>query len=85
MCGRYSALTEEEIIEARSIIREVSLRLVRDEFENYEKFMAEIAPKNLAQVFTNNRNELAFEHAMFGFEKWDGKGVIINARSETVH
>ena len=85
VCGRYSPLTEDEIIEVRSIIREVSLKLARDEFENYEETISEIAPTNHAPVVTSNGEYLALEHAQFGFTKWDGKGVIINARSETIH
>ena len=85
MCGRYTPLTEDEIVEVRSIIRDIAIRLAKDEFESYEVTNIEIAPTNLAPVITSNGKELAFEHACFGFEKWGGKGVIINARAETVH
>jgi len=84
MCGRYSVLTEDEIIEVRSIIREVSLRLARDDFSGYEAGLKEIAPTNRAAIITSDGNELAFEFGRFGFEKWDGRGVIINARAETI-
>jgi len=85
MCGRYTPLTEDEIINVRQIIQEVSLRLARDEFENYKNNRGEIAPTDKTPVVTSNGSELFFEHAQFGFEKWDGKGVIINARAETIH
>ena len=85
MCGRYSVLTEDEIIEVRSIIRELSLRLARDELESYEADRQEIAPTNRAPVITGDGDALAFELGQFGFERWDGKGVIINARAETAH
>jgi len=78
-------LTGKEIIEVRSIIRDISLRLAQDEFESYEETNSEIAPTNSAPVITSNGTDLAFEYAQFGFEKWDGKGVIINARAETAH
>ena len=85
MCGRYSVLTEEEIIAVREIIRNVSLRLARDELDNYEVTQQqEVFPTNHAPIVTSNGDELAFELGQFGFEKWDGKGVIINARSETI-
>ena len=63
MCGRYSVLTEDEIIKVRSIIREVSLRLAKDEFLNYEETLREVLPTNHAPVITSNGEELAFEHA----------------------
>ena len=86
MCGRYTVLTEDEIIEVRSIIKEISLKLARDELDGNEEIrgLPEIAPTNRSPVVTSNGSELSFEHARFGFERWDGKGVIINARSETV-
>ncbi|MDR2569545.1 MAG: SOS response-associated peptidase [Oscillospiraceae bacterium] len=85
MCGRYNALTEDEIIEVRAIIKKISLKLAKDEFKNYNETQKEVAPTNYTPVVTVNGDELAFENGIFGFEKWDGKGVIINARAETVH
>lgn len=84
MCGRYSVLTEDEIIEVRGIIKSVALTLARDEFDHYEAERQETAPTDLAPIITSNGRDLEFVHAQFGFEKWDGKGVIINARSETI-
>ena len=37
MCGRYTALTEDEVIEVREILKELSFRIVRDEFDEYNK------------------------------------------------
>ena len=87
MCGRYSALTEEEIIEIREVIREVSLRIAVDDFESSKILpkREEIAPTDNAPVITGGADStVSFEHLRWGFEKWDGKGVIINARSETI-
>jgi putative SOS response-associated peptidase YedK len=84
MCGRYSTLTEDEIIEVRSIIQSLSLRLTRDDLEDYEARPGEIRPTDKAPVITRGHDGIAFESAKFGFKKWDGKGVIINARSETI-
>ena len=85
MCGRYSVLTEDEIIEARSIIQELSMRLVRDELLNYEAPHAgEVLPTNKSPIVSKSHGGLAFEYAKFGLKKWDGKGCIINARSETI-
>jgi len=122
MCGRYSALTEDEIIEIREILRNLTLGLAVDEFENagdssresihsddqfglpaenttHDAFSVdgaqssglstgvirrEVFPTNYSPVVTCNGDEFAMQNARFGFEKWDGKGVIINARAETV-
>ena len=84
MCGRYTVLTEKEIIEIREILQEISLRIVRDEFGEYAERPGEIRPTDLAPVITSNKDGIFFESAKWGFKKWTGSGVIINARSETV-
>ena len=84
MCGRYGFLTEDEIIEVRSILQDISMRLVRDDLENFEARPGEVLPTNKAPIVAMNKDGLSFENAKFGFKKWDGKGVIINARSETL-
>ena len=84
MCGRYSVLTEDEIIEIRSIIAEISLRMVRDDMENYEARSGEVRPTDNSPIVASQRDGIAFVSARFGFKKWNGKGVIINARSETI-
>ncbi|MCL2604821.1 MAG: SOS response-associated peptidase [Defluviitaleaceae bacterium] len=86
MCGRYSALTEEEIIEIREVIREVSLRIAKDDFENYTAPATEVYPTHDAPVIVGGGADstVSFESLRWGFKKWDGKGVIINARSETL-
>ena len=83
MCGRYSVLTEDEIIEVRQVLKDVSLALARDELENYDNQKKETAPTDMSPVVTSGGGGFAFEYAKFGFLRWDGKGVIINARSET--
>ena len=85
MCGRYSVLTENEIIEIREIIREVSLRIIRDDFEDYSESAAEVFPTNHAPVILSHGNgEVSFESLRWGFKRYDGKNVIINARAETL-
>lgn len=85
MCGRYSVLTENEIIEIREMIREISLRLLKDDFEEYTKETEEVYPTNLAPVIVGHGNgDISFERLMWGFQKYDGKGVIINARCESL-
>ena len=84
MCGRYTVLTEREIIEIREILQEISLRIAKDEFTDYVERPGEIRPTDSAPVITSNRDGIFFESAKWGFKKWSGSGVIINARSETV-
>lgn len=84
MCGRYSVLTEDEIIEIRSILHDISLRLSRDDLENYEASPGEVRPTDKSPIIAMNSDGISFESAKFGFKKWDGKGVIINARSDTL-
>jgi putative SOS response-associated peptidase YedK len=84
MCGRYSVLTEDEIIEIRQIIKEWSVRIVKDDFENYEQPFGEVRPTDSAPVIVCEEDGISFENLRWGFKKWDGKGVIINARSETL-
>lgn len=61
------------------------MRLARDELERYEPQRQEVVPTDRAPVVASNGGELEFELGQFGFEKWDGKGVIINAKAETAH
>lgn len=91
MCGRYTALTEDEIIEIREILKSISLRIVRDDFEDfgektgsYGDGAGEVFPSDIAPVITGSADGVAFENAKRGFRKWDGTGVIINARSESL-
>ena len=74
MCGRYIANSEDEVMEIREILKQISIRFV-----NAEAVMSEIFPTN--QVMLINKTESTL--AKWGIEKWDKKGVIINAKSET--
>jgi len=88
MCGRYTVLTEDEIIEIRGILKDLSLQIVKDEFTQYGEETGEICPTDRApvilQVKEKSDNAISFESVRWGFKKWDGSGVIINARCETI-
>ncbi|MCL2638893.1 MAG: SOS response-associated peptidase [Oscillospiraceae bacterium] len=77
MCGRYIANSEDEIMEIREILKQISIRLV--ETGGQCPPLQEIFPTHEVMLIT-----AAFElvRGKFGLEKWDKKGVIINARSE---
>jgi len=77
-------LTEDEIIEIREILKKLSLSLSKDEFLEYDEKGGEVFPTDTAPVITQNDTGIAFESAKWGFKRFDGKGVIINARSETI-
>jgi len=84
MCGRYTVLTEMEIIEVRGLLRELSIRLARDEFELYDITPGEVRPTNYAPIISQNDDGVYFESAKWGFKPYKGTGVIFNARSETI-
>lgn len=78
MCARYTVFSEEEIIEIRSIIAEVSRK-----FGEGAVNTGEIRPTNTAPILTMDSNKLTPYPVSWGFPKWDGKGVVINARCES--
>ena len=85
MCGRYTANTEDEVIEIRGILNALSMRLSSDISDGMLAAYAglygkEIYPSENAPVVTCD----GILRYKFGFEKWDGSGLIINARSETI-
>lgn len=45
----------------------------------------EIFPSDRALVFMGDGEKTVPSSMIWGFPKWDGKGVIFNARAETVH
>lgn len=78
MCGRY--FIDPEVAEDMvRIINEIQNKL------NTTPRTGEIFPTNTAPVLKwDNENEQCVVDIMkWGFPKWDGKGSIINARSET--
>jgi len=84
MCGRYSVLTEKEIIDIREILQEISLRIVRDDFLQYDEKPGEIRPTNKAPVIVRHDEGVSFESQRFGFKRVNNPGIIINARSDTL-
>lgn len=78
MCARYTVFTEDEITEIRSIIAEVSRK-----FGDGAVATGEIRPTNSAPILTLVGGRLTPVPVSWGFPKWDGKGVLINARSES--
>jgi putative SOS response-associated peptidase YedK len=79
MCARYTVFSEAEILEMRAIIDEIS----RMFGPGAVKTKGVIAPTDMAPVLAMSGGGLSPMPARFGFPRWDGKGVVFNARSET--
>ena len=77
MCGRYVISEEEdEIIE---ILREIDNKYSKDVTAK----TGEIFPTNTVPILCIQDEKSSLKLMKWGFPKWDGKGVIINAKSET--
>lgn len=82
MCGRYTVLTEEENIELREIIAQLNKR--HDGSAQAQAFRpGEIFPTNIAPVLVAGDDGPQAQLMQWGFPRWDGGGVVINARAET--
>lgn len=77
MCGRYN-FTVEQSDEVREILEKLNAK-----FQGKEARTGEVFPTNLAPILTCEDKEVSPILSIWGFPKYDGKGVIINARSET--
>ena len=84
MCGRYSVLTEKEIIDIREILQQISLQIVRDDFLQYDEKPGEIKPTNKAPVIALRDDGVSFESQRFGIKNVNVPGIIFNARSDTL-
>ena len=77
MCGRYN-FTVEQSDEVMEILEKLNAK-----FQGKEARTGEVFPTNLAPVLIEEKKEVSPTLCVWGFPKFDGKGVIINARSET--
>jgi len=77
MCGRYNFTVEQsdEIIEI--------LEKLNAKFHNTAVKNGDIYPTNQAPILTLESEEISPVVSTWGFPKFDEKGVIINARSES--
>jgi putative SOS response-associated peptidase YedK len=79
MCGRYAFFTDRELQEIDEIIEKIS-----DDIQNDKMKTGEIFPTNVAPVFVPQKEIITPKLMVWGFPRFTGKGVIINARAETV-
>jgi putative SOS response-associated peptidase YedK len=78
MCAHYVLFTEQEIMEMRLIIEEVGRRFGADAISQGDMY-----PKSVAPILAMEDGRLSPRPVTWGYPKWDGKGVIFNARAET--
>lgn len=82
MCGRYYIESEEDNIEIRNIIDEIN-RKFADSTTAMQMKIGEIFPTNIAPVLIEGNDAVQAMPMKWGFPRWQGSGVVINARSET--
>lgn len=80
MCGRYVLYTDKEQAEIREIIEEVNKK------HNFQVKKGDIYPSNMAPIYapTPDQNGKSLEVMKWGYEVSFRKGLLINARSETI-
>ena len=77
MCGRYTLYTEEQAEEIRRII-DIAQRQVNGQLK-----LGEVFPSDRAPILVANQDKVVVRTAIWGFPGVRGKGLLINARSET--
>lgn len=77
MCGRYN-FTVEQSDEILEILEKLNAK-----FQGKEARQGEVFPTNLAPILIEEEKQIAPTLSIWGFPKFDQKGVIINARAET--
>lgn len=82
MCGRMYMEPEEQSGELHAIIEIMRKNFTFD--NSVVKLSGEIFPSNVIPVISMNDNSnIVVSPMKWGFKRFDGKGLIINARSET--
>ena len=79
MCGRYLIQTGEDLFHMRRIIEEAVSRSVDKTVKT-----GEIFPTDRVPILHDEENEVHADLIKWGFPHFKNKGVIINARSESV-
>jgi putative SOS response-associated peptidase YedK len=82
MCGRYQIAMEDDIIEMREILDEINERY-KNTPDTAAAKTGEIFPTDTAPVLIRGNDKPQAALMKWGFPKWQGSGVIINARGET--
>lgn len=77
MCGRYTLYTGALAEEIRQII-DIAQRQAQDQLK-----LGEVFPSDRAPILVANQDKVVVRTAIWGFPGFQGKGLLINARSET--
>lgn len=79
MCGRYQFMSDEENAEIKRILQKIN-----NKYHGEVAYSTgEIFPTNTVPMIALRNGEIDYSLMSWGLPKWDGKGVVINARSET--
>ena len=77
MCGRYY-VDDETAREIRRLVLKLDQRMRREADQT-----AAIFPSQKATVITGRERHMEAEQMIWGFPRFDGRGLLINARAET--
>lgn len=77
MCGRYN-FTVEQSDEILEILEKLNAK-----FQGREVRSGEVFPTNQVPILIEEQRQISPVPSAWGFPKFDGKGVIINARAES--
>ncbi len=82
MCGRYYIEQEEDLAEMRQILTEVNRR-----YQGTEALSAlrtgEVAPSHVVPALRLSGDKVVADLVQWGFLRFQGSGLVINARAET--
>ena len=78
MCGRYSLSDGEDNAQILQIIREIDRKYPAGSYQT-----GEIFPTNTVPVLLSEMGRLVPELSVWGFPRYQGSGILINARAET--
>ncbi|MCO7121618.1 SOS response-associated peptidase [Ihubacter massiliensis] len=78
MCGRYTFYTSEEYREMNRVVR-----MIEEKYGKGSCPSGDIYPDNRVPILVGQGQKIDVDLLAWGFPRWDGKGLIINARSET--
>ena len=78
MCGRYH-YSEQESVEIEKIVKDVAKKLG----PTHQIKTGEVYPADEAVVMVLENGQMVPTAIKWGFPRWNGGGVVINARSET--
>ena len=81
MCGRFVIMDNGEIEEINKILQDIDNKY---QGSGLSTKIGEIFPTDNVPILKLQAGKPSLSLMKWGFPKWDGKGVIINAKSETV-